>query len=83
MSWFEGRPMWRQGRCVALSVVALGCIVACTTTDMGDRVDYRTATPPKPLEVPPELSQLPKDDRFQIPSANAAAAAAKAPRRQW
>ncbi|HYS14687.1 MAG TPA: outer membrane protein assembly factor BamC [Burkholderiaceae bacterium] len=42
---------------------------------MSDRIDYRTAAPPKPLDIPPDLSQLPKDDRYQVPSANAAAAA--------
>jgi len=42
---------------------------------MSDKIDYRTAPPPKALDIPPDLSQLPKDDRYQVPSANAAAAA--------
>ena len=41
--------------------------------------DYRKAKPrQEPLEVPPDLSQLPKDDRYALPSASAAAKASAA-----
>ena len=38
--------------------------------------DYRKAKPrQEPLEVPPDLSQLPKDDRYALPTASGAAKA--------
>jgi outer membrane protein assembly factor BamC len=41
--------------------------------------DYRKSKPrQEPLEVPPDLSQLPKDERFALPSANGAKSAAAA-----
>jgi len=54
-----------------LSVLALAALcAACTSTDglfSGDKVDYRgaQAAKTKPLEVPPDLTQLARDNRYQ------------------
>ena len=70
-----------------LSTLALGALLVsgCTVLDpfSGEKVDYKTsATKTKPLEVPPDLSQLSRDSRFQaqggVISASAAAGASTA-----
>ncbi len=53
-----------------LSVLALAALCgACSSTDglfAGDKVDYaRTAAQAKPLQVPPDLTQLARDNRYQ------------------
>jgi len=54
-------------RVAALALLALGA--GCSSLDAGlsgDTIDYRgTATKSKPLEVPPDLSQLSRDTRYQ------------------
>jgi outer membrane protein assembly factor BamC len=55
-------------------LASFAALAGCADIQVSDKIDYRTAAPPKPLDVPPDLSQLPKEDRFQVPSANAAAA---------
>lgn len=46
----------------------------------GDSVDYRsTVVRAKPLEVPPDLSQLARDSRYQSPGGVVSAAASNAP----
>ena len=71
-----------------LSTLALATLLmsGCTVLDpfTGDKVDYKTsAAKAKPLEVPPDLSQLSRDSRFQaqggVISASTAAAAAAGP----
>lgn len=52
---------------------AAGAVLAlagCTWTGnmLGDRVDYKSAqTRAQPLEVPPDLSQLPPEERYAVP----------------
>ena len=75
MVWFDGRPRWRRGWCVAAAALTVAWIAGCSNVQLNDKIDYGSVPPPKPLDVPPELSQLPKDDRYQVPSASAAAAA--------
>jgi outer membrane protein assembly factor BamC len=58
-------------------------LVACSSMEKvlgGDKVDYRSAgaTRTKGLEVPPDLSQLNRDSRFQQPSGSVSAAAFQA-----
>jgi outer membrane protein assembly factor BamC len=56
----------------------------CSTKDLrGDKIEYQSAAPPRTLEVPPDLSQLPRDDRFGVPQSRgpvtaSAAAASRA-----
>ncbi|MBI5716810.1 MAG: outer membrane protein assembly factor BamC [Burkholderiales bacterium] len=69
----------------ALAVLLL--LSACTSSEGlfgGDRIDYRTeAVKTKPLEVPPDLTQIARDSRYQAIGAAggtvSAAAAAAAP----
>lgn len=70
-----------------LSTLALAALLlsGCTVLDplSGEKVDYKTsATRSKPLEVPPDLSQLSRDSRFQaqggVISASTAAGAGTA-----
>ena len=69
---------------IRLATLALLALTAgCSTLDSGlsgDTVDYRgAATKTKPLEVPPDLSQLARDSRYQpqggVISASSAATA--------
>lgn len=58
-------------------------MTGCSTTEslFGSKVDYRTgATKTAPLEVPPDLTQLARDSRFQPQGGVVSAAAAAAPR---
>ena len=54
---------------VAIAVVA-ALLGACSWTGSvftSDKVAYETAQSRQPLEVPPDLSQLPRDERFVVP----------------
>ncbi|MFT3820957.1 MAG: outer membrane protein assembly factor BamC [Rubrivivax sp.] len=52
--------------CMALAIAA--CLAGCSSVDgflSGDKVDYRAgATKTRPLEVPPDLTQLARDPRY-------------------
>ena len=65
------RRKWRQSRFALGSIVVVACITGCSSAQLTDKIDYGRAPPPKPLDIPPDLSQLPKDDRFQVPSVSA------------
>ena len=63
----------RRGLAVAVAVSALLPMAGCSWLHFGtqdeDTYDYRKAKPRQlPLEVPPDLSQLPRDDRFTLPA---------------
>jgi outer membrane protein assembly factor BamC len=72
----------RAGYALLIAVLAAGC----STADLrSDKIEYSSAKPPSTLEVPPDLSQLPREDRFAVPergtvtaSASTAAAASRA-----
>jgi outer membrane protein assembly factor BamC len=52
----------------AVAVLAMLLAAGCSTKDLrGDKIEYQSAAPPRTLEVPPDLSQLPRDDRFGVP----------------
>lgn len=78
--WF-GWAASRRGVALAIMVGAMGALSACSWLHFGesdeDTYDYHKAkSRQEPLEVPPDLSQLPKDDRYALPTpANKAAAA--------
>lgn len=61
-------------RAVALGTIALS-LAACTTVFEGDKVDYRGAKKAAPLDVPPDLTQLQKDNRYAIPDGKGVATA--------
>jgi len=72
----------RRGALVGLGMAVIGAaggtLGGCSWLHFGeqdDAYDYRKAhTRQQPLEVPPDLSQLPKDDRYSVPTANNASA---------
>jgi len=59
---------------VALTAMALS-LTACTTVFESDKVDYRAATKAPSLEIPPDLTQLQKDNRYAIPEGRGVATA--------
>jgi outer membrane protein assembly factor BamC len=69
---------------VRLATLALALALAgCSSTDglFGSKVDYKAgAAKTAPLEVPPDLSQLAKDSRFQPQGGVISAAASAGPR---
>jgi outer membrane protein assembly factor BamC len=49
-------------------MLAVGLISGCSSLSLeGPSVDYKSAGRAVPLEVPPDLTQLPRDDRFNAP----------------
>ena len=57
-------------RLPALAAVLAGVLAGCTWTGsvLSGKVDYQAArTRTAPLDVPPDLSQLPRDERFTVP----------------
>jgi len=77
----HGRAAPGRGRCalalvIGLSVFATGCSWLHFGESDDNTYDYRKSKPrQEPLEVPPDLSQLPKDERFALPSASTAGTA--------
>ena len=61
-------------RVLALSALALS-IAGCTTVFESDKVDYKGAKKAAPLEVPPDLTQLQKDNRYAAPEGRGVATA--------
>lgn len=61
-------------RTVALATVALS-LAACTTVFESDKVDYRSAKKAPPLDIPPDLTQLQKDNRYAVPDGRGIATA--------
>nr|WP_061503637.1 outer membrane protein assembly factor BamC [Ramlibacter tataouinensis] len=47
---------------------------ACSVLD-GDKIDYKSAGKGAPLDVPPDLTQLSKDSRYQVPGGTVTASA--------
>ncbi|MEP6609310.1 MAG: outer membrane protein assembly factor BamC [Burkholderiaceae bacterium] len=53
-----------------VGALAAALLTGCSWTNSiisSDKVQYETARTRQPLEVPPDLSQLPRDDRFLVP----------------
>ena len=54
----------------AAGLIAAALLTGCSWTGSiftSDKVQYETAQTRQPLEVPPDLSQLPRDERFLVP----------------
>ncbi len=71
MKWFHARLC--GAAVLATTLLLAGCSSVGLTTD---KIDYGRAVSPKTLDVPPELSQLPRDDRFAVPERGSATASA-------
>jgi outer membrane protein assembly factor BamC len=61
-------------RTVALTAMALS-LAACSTVFESDKVDYRSAKKAAPLDIPPDLTQLQKDNRYAVPDGRGIATA--------
>ena len=61
-------------RVLALSAMALS-LAACTTVFESDKVDYKSSKKAAALDVPPDLTQLSKDNRYAVPEAKGVATA--------
>ncbi|WP_373896825.1 outer membrane protein assembly factor BamC [uncultured Massilia sp.] len=61
-------------RTVALTALALS-LAACTTVFESDKVDYKAAKKAAPLDIPPDLTQLQKDNRYAVPDGRGVATA--------
>ena len=66
-----------------MAVLAGLALAGCSSIGLkSDKVEYKSAVGQKPLDVPPDLSQLPRDDRYSVPvtaSATTQATQARAP----
>jgi len=50
-----------------LSIVALAAALSACSVLENDRIDYKSASKGASLEVPPDLTQLSRDSRYQVP----------------
>jgi outer membrane protein assembly factor BamC len=64
----------QAARTVALTALAFS-LAACTTVFESDKVDYRSAKKAPPLDIPPDLTQLQKDNRYAVPDGKGVATA--------
>lgn len=63
-----------QTRYGALAIAAALALSACSAIE-GEKVDYKSASRGASLEVPPDLTQLSRDSRYQIPGGTVTASA--------
>ncbi|MGZ3184531.1 MAG: outer membrane protein assembly factor BamC [Telluria sp.] len=73
----SNRKTTASARTLVLSTVALA-LAGCTTISNvfeNDKVDYRSARKASTLDVPPDLTQLAKDNRYAIPDGRGVATA--------
>jgi outer membrane protein assembly factor BamC len=61
-------------RTLALTAMAIS-LAACTTVFESDKVDYKGTKKAAPLDVPPDLTQLQKDNRYAVPDGRGVATA--------
>ncbi|MFC5513831.1 outer membrane protein assembly factor BamC [Massilia jejuensis] len=61
-------------RVLALGAMALS-LAACTTVFESDKVDYKASRKAAPLDVPPDLTQLSKENRYAVPDGRGVATA--------
>ena len=61
-------------RTVALTAIAFS-LAACTTVFESDKVDYKASKKAAPLDIPPDLTQLQKDNRYAVPDGRGVATA--------
>src|SRR5689334_2133123 len=66
--------MQQATRTVALTALAFS-LAACTTVFESEKVDYRSAKKAPPLDIPPDLTQLQKDNRYAVPEGRGIATA--------
>ena len=62
----------------ALSAIAISLSLSACSVLEGDRVDYKSAGKAPSLEVPPDLTQLSKDTRYNVPGGSVSASSLEA-----
>ena len=67
-----------RGFLIALSLGALAGCGSFNSMMEGDRIDYKSAGKGRTLEVPPDLTQLQRENRYSVPKANVATASSYA-----
>ena len=63
---------------LGLVVMAMLSASACSTVDnllQGDKIDYKSAGKAPSIEVPPDLTQLARDNRFVVPGSSGSVSA--------
>jgi len=55
-----------QSKTGLLALAAVLSLSACSVLE-GDKIDYKSAGKGTPLDVPPDLTQLSRDSRYQVP----------------
>lgn len=76
MNRFESMPR----RLTALaSAAALTCLLAACSTLEESKIDYKSASQAPTLEIPPDLTQLKRDTRYQVAGTASALASASTP----
>jgi outer membrane protein assembly factor BamC len=79
----EPRRLLQVNRSACIVVAAAAALAGCGSWSLkSDKIDYKSVVSQKPLDVPPDLSQLPRDDRFTVPNTASATAAQAAQRGQ-
>ncbi|MEN3365005.1 MAG: outer membrane protein assembly factor BamC [Burkholderiales bacterium] len=68
--------MAQRGLIIALAIAGLPGCSSISSLIEGDRVDYKSAGKAPNLEVPPDLTQLQRENRYAIPEANRGTATA-------
>ena len=61
-------------RTLALTAISLS-LAACMTVFESDKVDYKASKKAPPLDIPPDLTQLQKDNRYAVPDGRGVATA--------
>lgn len=61
------------------SAAALACLLAGCSTLEESKIDYKSASQAPTLEIPPDLTQLKRDSRYQVAGSASALASAAAP----
>jgi outer membrane protein assembly factor BamC len=52
----------------AAIVLVCAAVAGCSSIGLSsDSIDYKSVAQTKPLDVPPDLSQIPRDDRYAVP----------------
>ncbi|MFZ1180436.1 MAG: hypothetical protein WAN92_02765, partial [Herbaspirillum sp.] len=69
---FASRLLPQRGLIIALAFTSLAGCSSVSDVLEGGNIDYKSAEKVKGprLEVPPDLTQLQRDDRYAIPEAN-------------
>ena len=75
MSFILRTPSSLPSRITRIGAVSLAVLVASGCTILQeDKIDYKSAKPGTTLDVPPDLTQLSRDNRYNIPGSNVTSA---------